>query len=122
MQVEEETDCLKDIQCSKVYKSFIGRPRVREKKFFSIVISCDGATVLKSRALNIWPLMCFLVELPPELRYKMKNILLAGLWYGNSKPDMAIFVKSFVTELTEMSRDCKFEDNNGQIVASLVRI
>ncbi|KXJ10014.1 hypothetical protein AC249_AIPGENE17294 [Exaiptasia diaphana] len=113
---------LRDIQDGAVYQKFATADKNKEKKIFSLVISSDGAPVLKSRKFNVWPLMCFLVELPPEVRYKYCNVVLTGLWYGKSKPDMKLFLKSFVSELTECSQWCEFNDLNGCPVHAVLRI
>ena len=85
-------------------------------------MSCDGAPLIKSKSFSIWPLMCFLVELPPQERYKFDNILLTGLWYGKSKPNVPVFPKHFVNELSDLANGTDFEDDTGQPIPSVCRI
>lgn len=85
-------------------------------------MSCDGAPLIKSKTFSIWPLMCFLVELPPQERHKFDNILLTGLWYGKSKPNVPVFPKHFVNELSDLANGTDFEDDTGQPIASVCRI
>ena len=85
-------------------------------------MSCDGAPLIKSKTFSIWPLMCFLVELPPQERYKFDNILLTGLWYGKSKPNVPVSPKHFVNELSDLANGTDFEDDTGQPIASVCRI
>lgn len=120
LKINATTTNLRDIQDGRVYKTSVqNEPR----KVFSLVISSsDGAPLIKSRTFNIWPLMCFLVDLPPQERYNFNNIICSGLWYGKTKPDVPLFLKSFVTELSDLSNGCEFEDDNGQLVPSKVRI
>ena len=90
-------DCIRDIQDGRVYQNFIQHdPRARGRKVLSVVVSSDGAPLIKSKKFSIWPLICFLVELPPQERYKFENILLTGLWYGKSKPNVPLFLKNFL--------------------------
>lgn len=78
---------LRDIVDGRVYQTFKSQdPRARNKNIFSLVVSSDGAPMIKSRKFNIWPLVCFLVELPPNERYEFTIIMLTGLWYGKEKP------------------------------------
>ena len=67
-------------------------------------------------------MMCFLVELPPQERYKFDNILLTGLWYGKSKPNVPVFLKHFVNELSDLANGTDFEDDTGQPIPSVCRI
>ena len=85
-------------------------------------MSYDGAPLIKSKTFSIWPLMCFLVELPPQERHKFDNILLTGLWYGKSKANVPVFPKHFVNELSDLAIGTDFEDDTGQPIASVCRI
>lgn len=66
--------------------------------------------------------MCFLVEVPPHERYKFKNVICAGLWYGKMKPVVSLFLESFVNELSMLGNGCNFEDDSENMIPSLVRI
>ena len=81
-----------------------------------------GAPLIKSKSFSMWPLMCFLVELPPQEGYKFDNILLTGLWYGKSKPNVPVFLKHFVNELSDLANGTDFEDDTGQPIPSVCRI
>lgn len=70
------------------------------EKVFSLVVSSDGAPVLKSRKFNV---------LASD---GVPYIILTGLWYAKSKPDMKLFSKHFVSEVNECSKWCEFDDDN----------
>ena len=123
IEMSQTTGFLRDIQDGRVYKKFSEENlHARGRIIFSIVASSDGAPMIKSRKYSIWPLMCFLVELPPEERYKYKNILLTGLWYGKDKPNVQLFLNNFVNELSDLSTGCDFQDDTGQPIPSICRI
>ncbi|XP_026104657.1 uncharacterized protein LOC113076212 [Carassius auratus] len=63
---------------------------------FSITFSCDGVPLFKSSSQSIWPLLCTLNELPPDLR--SDHIMLTALWFGAKKPPMNIYLDPFVNE------------------------
>jgi len=44
-------------------------------------------------------------ELPPEKRFKRENLILAGIYIGNSKPHQNIFFKIFITKSMKLIRD-----------------
>ena len=114
---------IRDIQDGRVYKKFSEQDhRARGRKIFSIVASSDGAPMIKSRKYSVWPIMCFLVELPPYERYKYKNIILSGLWYGKEKPNVPLFLKRFVEELNVLANGCEFEDDTGHPIPAICRI
>ena len=52
--------------------------------------------------MNLWPIQCFIVELPPRLRYCFSNILFCGLSSTPKKPDLKIFQERFVTEIEQL--------------------
>ena len=52
--------------------------------------------------MNLWPIQCFVVQFPPELRYSFSNVLVCGLSCGPKKPDMKIFQEKFVQEIEEL--------------------
>ncbi|GBL56903.1 hypothetical protein AVEN_71174-1 [Araneus ventricosus] len=62
-------------------------------------------------------------ELPPNER--KDHILMCGLWFGPHKPNMNVFLKPFVTELSNLSRSgFKWIDatNSKQIVTKVFPI
>ncbi len=50
---------------------------------------------------TLWPVYFCINELPPKLRMKKENLILAGLWFGRSKPEMLTFLEPFITKLKE---------------------
>ena len=56
----------------------------------------------KSKSVSIWPIQSFVAELPLQIRYSYKNIILSGLWFGRKKPNMDVFQRKFVQEVKEL--------------------
>ena len=83
---------------------------IKESGFFPITLywHLDGAPAMKSKSMSLWPIQSFLVELPLNLRYSYKNILLSGLWYGKKKPNMQVFQDSFVNQVATLSDGFQF--------------
>ena len=105
-----------------VYQKFIQHdPCARGKKALLIVVSTDGAPLIKSKKFKK-PLICFLVELPPQERYKFENILLTGLWHGKSKPHLPPFLKHFTGELFNMANGSNFNNETCELVSSVCKI
>ena len=93
----------RDIMDGKVYQEHSNI--IKESGLFPITLywHLDGAPAMKSKNMSLWPIQSFIVELPLNLRYSYKNILLSGLWYGKKKPNMQVFQDSFVNQVATLS-------------------
>ena len=58
-----------------------------------------------SSKFSLWPLYFAINELPCPQRFQRENMILAGLWYGESKPIMLNFLKPFHTALSKLEND-----------------
>ena len=56
---------------------------------------------MKSKSVNLWPIQCFIIELPPKLRYCFAYILVCGLLWCPEKSNLNIFQERFVSELEQ---------------------
>ncbi|KAH6930649.1 hypothetical protein HPB50_016163 [Hyalomma asiaticum] len=63
----------------------------------TLTFNTDGSPVFKSSASSIWPIQFLVNELPHASR--IKNCLVAGLWFGRHHPDMSLFMGKFVEEV-----------------------
>ncbi|XP_072145059.1 uncharacterized protein [Dermacentor andersoni] len=63
----------------------------------TLTINTDGSPVFKSSKTSVWPIQFIVNELPPHLRFK--HPVLAGLWFGESHPNMQLFLDKFVQEV-----------------------
>lgn len=66
----------------------------------TLSFSTDGSSAFKSAATSMWPIHVMLNELLVISRFQ--NLLLCGLWFGKRKPDMFLFLKAFVNQLSSM--------------------
>ena len=98
---EHRAGVYKDICCGKLYRGQEGCDD--PTKLISLVFHIDGAPAVKSKNMSLWPMQCFVVELPYGLRYSFKNILFCGLWCGSKKPPMRLFQSHFVDQVRGMS-------------------
>lgn len=72
---------------------------------YSLTINTDGVDIHSASKCSLWPILLVCNFLPPTLRFKENNIIVAGLHYGVDKPD---FMKYFVPlndEFDLMSKD-----------------
>ena len=105
-----EPGVYRDVMDGRVYQE--QSASIKDDGYFPITLywHLDGAPALKSKNLSLWPIQSFVAELPLNLRYSYKNILLSGLWYGKKKPNMQVFQNSFVTQVTTLRDGFQFPD------------
>lgn len=73
-------------------------------KLISLTINTDGVNVFKSaKHASFWPLQMILNELDVKSRFKTKNIVVTGFWFG-SEPIMELFLKPLIDELNSLSK------------------
>lgn len=63
----------------------------------TVSFSTDGSAPFNSSPSSMWPIHVMVNELPVTLRFQ--NLLLCGLWFGQRKPDMFVFLSAFVDRL-----------------------
>lgn len=66
-----------------------------------LTMNTDGISVFKSGGKSIWPIMVQQNYLPPNLRFKPENIILAGLFSGK-KPNMKRLLLPFMDEMEQL--------------------
>ncbi|KAJ8671106.1 hypothetical protein QAD02_002365 [Eretmocerus hayati] len=85
---------------SNCVKCFLANP-----DNLSFMWNTDGFPLFKSSKISIWPFFLVINELPYHLRYKKENMLLAGLWFGPTKPEANLFMNSFRKCLRELYKE-----------------
>lgn len=100
---QPHSGCITDLFDGTLYKSL--RRKVGDQKLVTLTLNTDGVRVYKSRRKSsLWPLQFFINEINPSQRFKIKNILLCGIWYGKD-PAFNLYMKPFTDELAELNRD-----------------
>lgn len=90
-----------DVHSGEVYKRLV-QDGIISVKDLTLQWNTDGVQIFKSSKVSLWPIQVAVNNLPFQAR--KENILLCGLWYG-SKPDMNIFLKPFVEELSMLHNE-----------------
>lgn len=109
---QRESDQICDIYDGELYKKLSQYPYVLSSPHnISFTWNTDGVPVFKSSNFSLWPLYLVVNELPPKKRFSKDNMILAGLWFGSSKPAMWMYLKPFHSALSRLER-------NGTVVES----
>ena len=93
----------KDISDEFRYKEFVKSLSESDKQnYATFVLNSDGSPVFKSSSLCIGPIQLILNEIP--MKERIRNNITCGIWFGSKKPDMNIFLKSFVNHMNQLGR------------------
>ncbi|CAF1297369.1 unnamed protein product [Rotaria magnacalcarata] len=67
----------------------------------SLMISTDGKPIVKSKnkQTSVWPILSFLVEIPPPVREHVNNTLLLGLWHSPVTPPCHLLLNRIVDNI-----------------------
>lgn len=109
---------IRDITDGKLYQWLCqkGKP-LEDENSLTITFNVDGAPMWNCGRGAIWPLQYYINEIVPEERFSLKNILLAGLWFGKSAPPMSLFLTPFIKELQDLAvKGIKRVNPNGNVV------
>lgn len=112
---------LKDIYDGKMYRRFVRNLNDDDKhSYATMTFNTDGASVFESTNASIWPVYLMPNEIPIEAR--LKNSIVCGFWFGQSKPNMLVFLNTFVETMNKLSEngiDCtiKNEERNIKVFA-----
>jgi len=114
-----DPDLIKDMCDGEISKSCMqpGGPFF-DKKYFTVTFNTDGVRVFKSSSTNsMWPFFMHINEICPEQRLAVSNLMLGGLWFGKSSPNMSLFMKPILEDLKSLSVDgVNFQEPDGSIV------
>ena len=91
-----------DVVHGDVYKQLREHNVIKDNDL-SITWNTDGVTLCKSSKFSMWPLQVSINELPYRIR--RRNIILCGLSYGITKPDMNVFLEPFAKELVKLAKE-----------------
>ena len=111
---KENQENIEDIYDGQVFKSFLRRvvEPLNLERFLAFMWNTDGIAVFKSSKFSIWPFFLSNVLLPPELRFRRENVILAGLWFGKSKPNANLFLDEFLPETERLKAGVPFHFPN----------
>ena len=89
--VTNSTD-LKDIHDGQAFEHMMHHGFLSNSNHTGLIVSADGVPVFKSNQGSLWPVYLTVTSLAPEQRMLMKNIIIAALWYGPTKPPMNLLL------------------------------
>jgi hypothetical protein len=117
---KKQVDGIEDIYDGKMYRKLFesGGPLSPENPYnISFSWNTDGIPNFKSSKFSLWPFYLIINELPYRQRMMKENMILCGLWFGESKPFMSLFTKPLMKSLKMLETNgIEYEVDNEQIL------
>lgn len=110
-----QQNVFRDIYDGRLYKKFLTYLKPSERKqYVTVNFNTDGAPLFQSSSYSIWPIYLQINELPFHVRNS--ELIIVGLWFGKTKPNMNIFLNPFVDKINELnSTGIKCKINNEEV-------
>lgn len=106
---KQNEDNLEDIYDGKIYKKLSKNGNILSSvNNISLMWNTDGVPLFKSSKISIWPFYFTINELPFAERIKKENMILAGLWFGPSKPSPNLFLQFLQESLQKLYNGVNF--------------
>lgn len=104
-RVKKHQDNYEDIYDGNLYKHYMSTNGILANiNNISLTWNVDGLPIFSSSKFSIWPCYFIVNELPYRIRLLKENCIIGGLWFGEEKPNMHVFLKPIVTELLELEK------------------
>lgn len=110
--IDENFDVIEQFITSKkngtnitdVYDSFhIKNIKDRNENIYSLTVNTDGVAIINSNTYSLWPVLVTCNFLPPQIRFKDKNIFVAAIYFGPKKPNMHELLRPLAEEINVLS-------------------
>lgn len=82
---------------SSAYCSMLEERNMIDKNDITLQFNCDGVNPFNSSTYSFWPILVCVNELRYVIR--RRSVMLCAIWFNKQKPDMDLFLKTFVEDL-----------------------
>ncbi|CAF1233917.1 unnamed protein product [Adineta ricciae] len=105
---DDDKSLMCDIQDSSMRRSIVDRERVDDpsKQIITLLLNSDGV-MIKKISRSIWVTCMVINELPRDIRFNMKNVIISSISIGSMKPkknQFQSFIYDWVYELRQLER------------------
>lgn len=99
------SDFISDIFDGEMYKTIRNVLGQQISNILTYTFNTDGVRVHKSTKNSMWPILLYINEVIPDQRFQVDNVILAGVWFGTSAPNMALFMKPFLVQALDLAKN-----------------
>ncbi|KAJ1518889.1 hypothetical protein ONE63_011502 [Megalurothrips usitatus] len=108
-RVKREDTNIEDIYDGEIYQRFLNSGFLSNPNNLSFFMYFDGISLFKSSTFSIWPVYFTINELKYKLRTTKEKTILAGLWFGETKPNPNHFLRPLRESLSHW-------ENTGEVL------
>ena len=104
-----------DISQGEFYKKII---KNEENNFMTLTMNVNGISIVKSSKSSLWMITFVINELKKFERFRVENVLVRGIAFGQSKPtrkEISVYLQSIVNELLILENEHCFQNYDGNI-------
>lgn len=105
-RVKKNANNIEDIYDGAIYQEQVTNGFLANPNNISFFMYFDGVAIFKNSKFSIWPIFLSINELNYKERVKKENVVLAGLWFGKSKPNTNLFLSPLLEKMSDF-------ENNG---------
>lgn len=104
--IEKFLDSMKSkVNITDIYSSgYTKKLMARTDNIYSLTLNTDGVAIVQSNSASLWPVLVTCNFLPPQIRFKDKNIFVAALFYGKEKPKIHELFRPLAEEMEILSK------------------
>lgn len=95
-----DENIISDVYDSNGYRNFVNSLE-HEGDYLTGVFNMDGAVKFKGSTRSLHPIQININEL--RIQERIKNNILCGLWFGNSKPNLQCYLTAFTNMMNNLS-------------------
>lgn len=66
-----------------------------------LTINTDGVKVYRTSKKDTWPVWAINASLPPNERYKLSNLMLLGIYFGEDKPSLSQYLEPILSNINK---------------------
>ena len=70
------------------------------REHLGVILNTDGVSLFKSSQSTVY---LEIANFPPMIRFRHDNVIICGVWVGQSKPDMNILLKPILEDIDKMN-------------------
>ncbi|KAK3930290.1 Sodium/potassium/calcium exchanger 1 [Frankliniella fusca] len=93
IRVKKNLHNIEDLYDGNMYLESTDEGFLSNPNNISFTMYFDGVSIFKSAKFSIWPIYLSINELKYKDRIKKENVIIAGLWFGKTKPNPNLFLK-----------------------------